>query len=269
MPVKIIGLQHESFKFAGGEIQVRIAEKDLGLSLEEATIRADIRNSDDIMETFLLTDALYRAYPGIRVALLCPYFPYARQDRVCFRGEAFSAQAMCILVNAQSYSRVEVWDAHSDIILRHGVHRIGNLPAYTLLNHWFTEGYPIGVAIVVAPDKGAIVRATGCATMLGTILVKAEKIRDPDTGNITDTAVYSGHVGNRDFLMVDDICDGGRTFIELAKKLRKLTTGRVMLYVTHGIFSAGFEVFRGLIDHIYVANCFPAVVPEFVSVRPS
>ena len=33
-----------------------------------------------------------------------------------------------------------------------------------------------------------------------------------------------------------DICDGGRTFIELAKVLKDNGAKRVTLYVTHGIF---------------------------------
>jgi ribose-phosphate pyrophosphokinase len=76
--------------------------------------------------------------------------------------------------------------------------------------------------------------------------------------------VYDGaEDGARDFLIVDDICDGGRTFIELAKVLRPLTSGQVKLYVTHGIFSAGFEALAGL-DRIFVANPFPADLPGFV-----
>jgi ribose-phosphate pyrophosphokinase len=78
------------------------------------------------------------------------------------------------------------------------------------------------------------------------------------TGNITATKVDSNtstFVGsNKRFLIVDDICDGGRTFTELAKVLKKWTDMPVDLYVTHGIFSKGMSVFDGLIDNIYCAN---------------
>jgi hypothetical protein len=46
--------------------------------------------------------------------------------------------------------------------------------------------------------------------------------------------------------------------------LRPLTGGQVRLYVTHGIFSAGFEALAAGIDRIYVANPFPAELPDFV-----
>ena len=45
---------------------------------------------------------------------------------------------------------------------------------------------------------------------------------------------------------MDDICDGGRTFIELAKALKVDGPRSVWLYVTHGIFSQGFGVFAGI-----------------------
>jgi ribose-phosphate pyrophosphokinase len=66
-------------------------------------------------------------------------------------------------------------------------------------------------------------------------------------------------LAKKDFLIVDDICDGGRTFIELAKVLRPWTTGKIYLYVTHGIFSNGLDVFNSLIDGVYTANPFPKV----------
>ena len=88
--------------------------------------------------------------------------------------------------------------------------------------------------------------------------VYATKVRNPDNGEILRTEVpedvsYRG----KNLLIVDDICDGGRTFIELAKVLRDYEPSRIDLYVTHGIFSKGFEIFEDLIDHFYVANVLP------------
>jgi len=110
--------------------------------------------------------------------------------------------------------------------------------------------------ILVAPDAGALKKVSSIAKALGTQWVRADKSRDPATGEITGTVVYSEHVGQRDFLIVDDICDGGRTFIALAEALRPLTDGRVYLYVTHGIFSSGYDALTAAIDGIYTANSF-------------
>ena len=53
------------------------------------------------------------------------------------------------------------------------------------------------------------------------------------------------------FLIVDDICDGGRTFLEAAKILKEETTGKLFLYVTHGIFSKGIDELLEHYEHIY------------------
>ena len=251
VPLRII-------RFAGGEVQVRIEAPPAAPA--EVTVRADLHDSDSLMGLLILTDAIRRHYSDPAINLICPYLPYARQDRVAFPGEALSAAVACRLLNAQGYRSVEVWDAHSDVSLAL-LDRVRHRPASDFAG-------PIVTAndVVVAPDLGAVKRASGCARLAGAPIVHAEKTRSTDTGAITGSAVQSGPIGTRDFLIVDDICDGGRTFIELARVLRPLTQGRVKLYVTHGIFSAGFDALRAGIDQIFVANPFPAELPDFVQI---
>lgn len=249
----MVTLEYSVLIFSGGEVHVRIAESDdtPGLIFE---ITARLHGSVEIMELLMLTDAVRRMSRGARVRLVCPYFPYARQDRVCAPGEALSLRVVADLINAQNFESVEVWDAHSDVagavldrvILVPALHFVRQLDLLA------TADKPI----LVAPDAGALKKVSSIAKSIGTQWVRADKSRDPVTGEITGTVVYSEHVGQRDFLIVDDICDGGRTFIALAEALRPLTEGRVYLYVTHGIFSAGYEALTAAIDGIYTANSF-------------
>jgi ribose-phosphate pyrophosphokinase len=113
--------------------------------------------------------------------------------------------------------------------------------------------------MLVAPDAGALKKTMELSRLAGMPYIHADKKRNPENGEITGTAVHSSALGNQDVLIVDDICDGGRTFVELAKELKTLTTGKIYLYVTHGIFSKGLGVFNGIIDHIYTAHVFPGV----------
>ena len=77
------------------------------------------------------------------------------------------------------------------------------------------------------------------------------------TGNITKTTVLHDDFGGKDCVIVDDICDGGRTFIELAKVLKERGAGKIGLFVTHGIFSQGVGVlFDNGIDFIYTTDSF-------------
>jgi ribose-phosphate pyrophosphokinase len=58
-------------------------------------------------------------------------------------------------------------------------------------------------------------------------------------------------------VIIDDICDGGRTFVELAKAIKDgRPTAKVYLVVTHGIFSAGFYELNELFEGIYCTNSY-------------
>jgi ribose-phosphate pyrophosphokinase len=247
--LKAIGLTR--FNFSGGEVHVRIEDK----VFEAIRIVAHVRSSDDLLSLLLVTDAA-RRHGATKIDLCLPYVPYARQDRVCADGEPLSLAVFAKLINAQEYRSVEVWDVHSDTALAL-IDRATNRHCSTLLGE-AVRSRPI----LVAPDAGALKKIHRCASDHHLYYIRADKTRDPSTGEITDTVVYSSDLGSSDLLIVDDICDGGRTFVELAKKLRKLTTGKINLYVTHGIFSKGTSVFDGIIDHVFVANPFISKLPS-------
>lgn len=259
-----------SFVFAGGEVQVRVDNYES----PEVYIEAVINSSDTLMELFMMTDAVRRWNPAVKITLEMGYVPYARQDRVMQPGEALSIKVLCDLINSQKYDRVIIWDPHSDVtpallnncfILSQAKTLEEQLPfgpEYHLPGHsamgrvTYLNAF-VNETILVSPDAGAVKKVGDVAKTIGfSQIVRADKTRDAKTGAITGTTVYSGHVGAKNFLIVDDICDGGKTFIELAKVLRPLTDAKIILYVTHGIFSKGLEVFKGIIDEIYCANSF-------------
>jgi ribose-phosphate pyrophosphokinase len=55
-------------------------------------------------------------------------------------------------------------------------------------------------------------------------------------------------VNGKTVLIIDDICDGGKTFLELGKKLKELGAKSVLLHVTHGIFSKGRDAMFPYVD---------------------
>lgn len=255
-----IGYDH--LTFSGGEEHIRLKPMHPGAQRPiHIEIRADLRSSQDVMKLALISDALDREYGAPR-HLVCPYIPYARQDRVCNVGEPLSAKVMCSMINAMGFAHVEVWDAHSDVVPAL-LDRCTNVPAKEFVHAITCITHD---TILVAPDAGAVKRVMGCAAKNGNDVLVAEKVRDTRTGDIVNTSVNSPHVGKRDFLMVDDICDGGRTFIELARKLRYLTLGRTMLYVTHGIFSKGLDPLSDVIDHVFTPNSWIPHQPPFFTI---
>ena len=75
-------------KFSGGELHPRITDCVYTIN-PDVTIKGNIYSPSEVLELFLLVDALRREFIGKPTFnLICPYLPYARQDRVCAQGEA-------------------------------------------------------------------------------------------------------------------------------------------------------------------------------------
>jgi ribose-phosphate pyrophosphokinase len=248
------------FVFPGGEVQVQCAA--LPERVREVRIDSDLRSSDDIMALLLLTDALRRMMPvRAPLRLRMPYVPYARQDRVCNPGEALSAKVLCELINAQGYDEVTILDPHSDVVgaLIDRVRIIQpGAPASALAR----RPEFAGEFALVCPDAGARKRTVDIAKALGVHqVVYADKQRDLATGRILDMTV-SGPVPATPLLVVDDICDGGATFVELAAVLRRHTDAPLYLYVSHGLFTKGLAPLLDAYARIFTPNNLSGLADE-------
>lgn len=242
--------------FSGGERHVQLNDLP-DEPLLEVVIRASVLNSDALMDLLLLEDALLRHSPDVTMDLELPYLPYARQDRVCAIGKAFSMDVMAKLLQLHPKRRMAVWDAHSAVsVALTGAHNV--LPETIiarsealsdLLRHENT--------VLICPDKGAVPRCEAIQKAFSTSrIVYCEKKRDPMTGRIVRSEVLADDLSGQTAVITDDICDGGMTFIGIAQGLRALNCRHIVLYVTHGIFSKGLSVFDGLVDEIYTSNSF-------------
>lgn len=234
------------FTFNGGEPHVKFDRFDFMAG--ECTIDAQIRSADDFMELLLATDALRRL--GMeRINLNIPYFPGARQDRVMVQGEPLTVKVYADIINAQNYNKVTVFDPHSDVT-----------PALidrcvSCVNHGFVcevvkALMPVNGYYIVSPDAGSLKKAHALGAYLSINtsyeflgVVECSKTRDVKTGKLTDFKVSSSLMLSHeaDFMVVDDICDGGRTFIGLAERLMEAGALDLHLVVSHGIFSKGAE----------------------------
>ncbi len=241
-----------SFKFPAGECQVTVpAElREQADAVTEFRIHALLKSADDVMQLLMLTDALRRLNPAAPVHLDMPYVPYARQDRVCNPGEALGAAVFCRLINDQQYATVTIVEPHSDVTPAL-LQRVRVVDAAAFLKKALAAPAFAGGVTLMAPDAGARKRVQALAKALGVADVRyAEKVRDPRTGRITETRVPDD-IPAQPVLVVDDICDGGRTFLELAAALRDKTTQPLYLYVTHGIFSKGLAELKARYEDIF------------------
>lgn len=225
------------FTYSGGERHV-----EHNPCINKLTHR--IQSSDDLIDLILISEILKS-----KTELIIPYFPYARQDRVTAANTAFSLKAICKIINSLGWDQITTFDPHSDVTAA----LLDNVKTVTQVDILWQ--FPLNPEVVIAPDAGAVKKAQKVAERFNCPIAFATKERDVATGYLKMTGL-SGEVKGKNCLIVDDICDGGRTFTELAKELKARGASRVELYITHGIFSQGLEVFDGLIDHIYTTNTF-------------
>ncbi len=254
-------LGYDLLQFPGGERHVRLtpdAETKCHAFAENIRIEAHLHHPAQIIDLMLITDAVRRACrPRTYMTLIIPYVPYARQDRAANPGEAHSAKVFCQLINSLKYDQVVVWDAHSDVTTSL-LDNVQNVPQQE-----FAASIPgVQQYTLVAPDAGAAkkVKAVFDRT-IAKGFIQASKSRDTKTGAITGTELPH-MIPKGPYLIVDDICDGGRTFTALAKAILDRTDAEwpVDLYVTHGIFSQGVNALlnqNGGIRQVFCANPWP------------
>lgn len=175
---------------------------------------------------------------NIDAVLKMPYLPYARQDKRVSNETTFALRTFAKLVNAMGpWLRVEVVDAHNNA----RAHLIDNLDDVCARDQMFAAIEAVGAAYALFPDQGAMNRYFAYFHN-GPSFVTADKVRDQSTGEITGMSLdYKFRGANRTVLIVDDLCDGGRTFVEAAKLAYAAGASAVHLYVSHGIFSKGLE----------------------------
>lgn len=256
----------ESFIFNGGEPHIKLHVEQPIDPKEEILIVQRIQNSDDFLFLLLATDALQRIGHQ-KISALLPYFPAARQDRVMVDGEALSLKIYTQIINAQNYERVFVFDPHSDVTgaLLNRVEIISN----TFFIKNVLEKINDQNICLVAPDAGAVKKIHTLAQQLNiSEIITCEKLRDIKTGKLSGFKVHADDLKNKTCLIVDDICDGGGTFIGIAKELKNKNAGSIYLAVSHGIFSKGIEIFDGILDGIFTTDSFKNLTSNKVEVIP-
>lgn len=240
----------QQWKFPAGEVGVKLPLVALH---EKVDIILTMPSSDEIFMMFNMLDALYQqGVPREKIDLYIPYMPYGRQDRVCHEGESFALRVFGHLLKSfPHYNNIYVKDMHSEV-----THHV--LATYGMQFKHMSQSscakYLPKFDALIAPDKGAADKVmTHYQVSLGTPCHTLLKTRKDGQVIYVDES-YDTISGN--VCVVDDICDGGATFLSLAEMLKRTQPNitSLNLYVTHGIFSKGADELLKLYDTIYVHN---------------
>jgi ribose-phosphate pyrophosphokinase len=246
--------------FSDGTIQINKfpSIKYLGgqFNQNSVLIKADILDSDGIMLLSQIKNMLDTWFKGIKIDLQFNYLPYARYDRAMKENDSFSLKAFTDIINSMNFNRVLLIDPHSNvgqILLKNSDVIIDQLTAILLSNVITCNN---SYDYIVSPDFGAIKKATSISEYYNIPLLIALKKRDVSTGyTVFDKLLIDDSVDLTDkkLLIVDDICDYGNTFINLAKGIKDLYNIKsIDLFVTHGLFSKGKKLNN--IDNTYCFN---------------
>ena len=231
-------LTYKRWVFPGGEVGVKFDNLEktyyhhyIVIAVMHQTITAE----DQLVIINLINALNENGYTNIN--LYMHYFPYARQDRVCNKGESFGLKVFLNMLNTVNFSCLYTFDVHNfDAMLKLTASlkcRYHDFNSGYFLIRLRDEGYLDSDTTIVLPDKGATKKLTDPNMIF-------DKVRNVETGQITGMEIIHDESDvSEEYLVIDDICEGGRTFIELAKLFKEVKgkETQINLYVTHGIFS--------------------------------
>lgn len=249
-------IEYKLFQFPGGEWHIKLNTRIRYDQIDKVVISHRIKSGDDFFKLFQAKNALEQL--DIKhFDLILPYFPYSRQDRVCAPGEAFGIKISAQLINSLHFDKVITLDNHSNITtaLVNNCKNLSNIQyVRDVINIIKMEDSD---PIFVIPDIGASTKAKQLLGELPPMIsVQCDKKRNVQTGEITGFKVYADDLESKPCLIVDDICDGGGTFIGLAEQLREHNCGKLYLFTTFGIYSKGIEILTPYFDKIFCTNGF-------------
>jgi ribose-phosphate pyrophosphokinase len=176
------------------------------------------------------------------VRLVIPYMPYARQDKEISNEQTFALRPFAALINRMQFKEVLAVDVHNVAFTKEKIDHFVNIEPIGFHTDVTSAVDP---DFVIFPDAGAKKRYQYIDDYP---IIVFNKKRDQATGKILDVEVVEKTsnvppdqktVG----LIIDDICDGGATFIGIADEAKKLFPNmKLHLAVTHGLFSKGRKV---------------------------
>lgn len=248
--------------FHGGEPHFSLRLDKTPESDDFVYITQRFNSTDDIVMILVAADAARRM--GFKhLGLVLPYFPAARQDRVCNPGESLTVKVFADLINSVGFEDVVIYSPHSEVTpaLLNNVTELDLDADYIkrIVKQFHAAGW--GAINIVCPDAGAGKRVGKLAKVvaneyldLKVNLIRCEKVRDVSNGQLKEFYVAAEYLEGLPTIICDDIVSMGGTFVGLGEQLKKRGAGPLVLFTSHADAQAGLEKMSEFFDKVYTSN---------------
>jgi ribose-phosphate pyrophosphokinase len=232
--------------FSNGEIKTNILKSIRGKNIfvVSSPCNSDERTINDyIMETYLLIRTCKNS-DASNITLICPYYPYSRQDKKDNSRVCISARDIADLFITAGINRMISFDLHS-----HQIQGFFNIPCdnfycINMIYNYLIKNYSINKNleklnteyVMVAPDEGALKRVQTYANKFNMPFMVVSKERDYTQINKVDKAVLIGdkkYLENRTAIIIDDMVDTCGTVIKVGELLKSKGAKDVIVIATH------------------------------------
>jgi ribose-phosphate pyrophosphokinase len=260
MPSNHDPLEFNLSTFPGGEPHFFF--KNVPSNARDLVITQRYNTVADLMLIIIVNDAARRA-GFTNIELVLPYFPGARQDRVCNPGEALTVKVFADLINGCNFSKVYIYSPHSEVTPA----VINNVELIERDEKFLHElivkcNYHTYKEInIVCPDAGAGKRVSKLAKSVATEfpklkvnLIRCEKVRDVVTGELKEFFVQADNLDFYPTIICDDIVAYGGTFRGLGSALQKKSAGDLTLFTSHADCIEGLEAMAKYFTHVFTSN---------------
>jgi ribose-phosphate pyrophosphokinase len=215
---------------------------------DDVKVICSLTDSTKVLQLLQTANALDNLFAKKKV-LIIPYLMGARFDRLMQHGDSIDLKVVANLINSCGFEKVYLFDVHSDVATM----LINN--AVNITNQQMVQQYQQDNAVLICPDAGAakkVAKYFDWNTNLKDIIY-CSKNRNLATGKLTLEVLEPNECTNRNCVIIDDLCDGGATFLAIAEQIQP---AHLTLIVTHGIFSKGFTALEQRFNDIIVSDSY-------------
>jgi ribose-phosphate pyrophosphokinase len=251
-------IKYDIYKFPDGEIQIKFEELPRKSDYE---VNCRITSADDLFILEQVADILNRN--GVTWDLNIYYLMSMRMDRVMDFNRPFSLSIVIDRIGNLKTNFITILEPHSD----KAIQLLKRYYKYVIIKNNALDVFDIPDGLIVLPDEGSYDRY---AAYLDKDVVIGEKKRNIDTGKIESISIKNpGIINNKPLVIIDDLCDGGGTFLGLYEKLRQFTNKPINIIVTHMVNEKGLFNLANTFNKVYFTNSYKDWKKELEDKFPS